>query len=176
MAESLISQLLKKGQEPDPLANIGQGGYGMQMPQNPIMDAANVVGGHLTPEYLKNPNVHGLAPNENWKTPRSQPDNPLPWLATDVLTGGGAKAAAPLMKSMFFGPLAKTANLAKLAKAKDMSSQWARDFLNGKVPVSQRSLEGLETELPEAMEAKGKDIFKETGWLRRPDSMAYPYF
>jgi len=124
MPETLLSQLLKKGQEPDPLANIGQGGYGLQQPQNPIMDAAGVVGEHLTPDYLKNPNVHGLQPNENWKTPRSQPDNPLPWLTADLATAGIGKSAAPLMKSMFFGPLAKTANLTKLAKAKEMMADF----------------------------------------------------
>lgn len=167
MAESLISQLLKKGQEPDPLANIGQGGYGLQQPQNPIIDAANVVGEHLTPEYLKNPNVHGLAPNENWKTPRSQPDNPLPWLAPDLASAvpaGAAKVAAPFMKSMFFGPLAKTANLAKLAKAKEMTAEGADKIL--RQPLDKYA----ESTISAGIAKRDRQIYDETGWFRRPDS------
>lgn len=172
MAESQLSQLLKKRGQPDPMANIGIGSYGMQMPQNPILEGVKTVGDYFTPDYLKNPNPNLSSeelntPNENWKLPRYQADNPLPWMGIDLasaIPSGAAKVAAPIMKSMFFGPLAKTANLAKLAKAKEMTAEGADKILKGKYGMN------IMSEMPAAMRAQEKAIYNETGWFRRPDS------
>lgn len=163
-----IAKLLKKGKPADPMV-VGQGGYGLQQPYNPIQDTANDVGYGLIPEYLKNPNVHGLAPNAEGKTPRSQPDNPIPYLMADIATGGPKSA-------MFLGPLARTANLAKLADAKKLTSEAARQLLNGYNPLTGKDLpttsfKEYEKILPGYMRSVDQHIFDQTNWFRRPDSM-----
>lgn len=175
MAETALTKYLKRSQ-PDPLADIGQGGPGLYKFPNPVPDEVQAIGQHFVPEYLRNNNVHAIEPNEVGKTPRSQPMNPLPWLATDIagnLAGTGAKAAAPFMKSMLMGPLALTSDLGKLLKAKEMASEGAQKILRGVHPV--RTGELLDSKyadllVPSAMQDLEKSIFKETNWFRRPDA------
>lgn len=169
MAETLLTQYLKRGQ-PDPLADIGQGGPGLYQSPNRIPDEISAIGQHFVPEYLKGNTVHALAPNAAGKTPSTQNLNPLPWLGADIagnLATGGAKAAAPALKAMFLGPMAKIANLGKLAKAKEMTAQGAHDILREFKGARNAEAEAL---IPSAMSARDRAVFKETNWFRRPDA------
>ncbi len=172
MPETLLTQYLKRG-APDPLADIGQGGPGLYQSPNPVPGEIAAIGEHFVPEYLRNNNVHAIEPNEVGKTPRSQPMNPLPWLGMDIagnLATGGAKAAAPFMKSMFFGPLAKTANLGKLKLAKEMAAEGAHGGLKELNRIqTQEQAAAAEKLMPGFLHTRDKNIFNETGWLRRPD-------
>lgn len=173
MAETLLTQYLKRGQ-PDPLADIGQGGPGLYQSPNPVPDEISAIGQHFVPEYLKGNTVHALAPNAAGKTPSTQNLNPLPWLGADIagnLATGGAKAAAPALKAMFLGPMAKIANLGKLAKAKEMTAQGAHDLLKEFKDINSPSEAALaEALLPSGISVRDKAVFNETGWFRRPDA------